>query len=348
VCDYFPAVAAQGSVAIAGTVIVDQIPVIDYRAVKWFVAVANAGLTRVKTYEVYATHRNGITPTFNEYSFLGDLGVNVTNNVTIAAGQLRLEVTNNDIEAMTVYTTRIPVPINSTTPVTTNHVQLHHSSTIVRAGTTGLLHFIPYTMAGLLALRCVITMTTPSGLRQTTQMFARIANTAVGNEYARVGDRSLTHNIIITDVVGEGVEISIQNTSAEDFVIDTTCIPVFTLGSLENCQPSLIEPKIWHPDSMRIPSGQTRVVDILNTPVLTGTKWLMGTIEDITDRTMACEFSATNPTATTGDHTLYGIIADYLNLDVTTSMVAGRLVLEFTNNEANTVTVNLIRVPTAA
>jgi hypothetical protein len=257
-------------------------------------------------------------------------------------------VTNNDIEPLTVYVTRLGVPITGVIPVTTTNVELQHSNTVVRAGQTGLLHFMPYTMAGLLAERCVITMTNPAGLRLTTQIFSRIVNGAQGNEYALTGDRSLTHNVILTDVIGQGVEISLQNTSADDYVVDMTCIPLLTLGSLQNCLPSPTEPKIWHPESVRIPSGQTRVVDLLNTPVLTGTKWLMGTIEDITDRTMACEFGATNPTATTADHVLYGIIADYLNLDVVTSMVAGRLVLEFTNNEANAVTVSLLRVPTAA
>lgn len=347
VCDYFPAIVAQRTIPVGDTLVVDGVFVSNYRAAKWLVTVANADFSRVKTYEVYATHRNGISPTLVTYAFLGDTTVTIDTSVSIVTGKLNLDVTNSDVETLTVYVTRLQVPITNVIESIEGHVALKKLNTVVRAGQTGLIDFIPIADVDLLAAKWIITITANSNQRLTTQVFAHLTPTVQGNEYSLVGDRSLQHDIILTEVAGHGIELSLHNTSAVDYAIDATCVPVRTVGSLITCTPSPADPKMWHPQSVTIPAGATRVADVVNTQIATGVKWLTGTIEETTNRTMGVELGATTTSLTLVDHTMYAIIADHLNIEMQTTFVAGCITLEITNNEANAVTVNLLRVPTA-
>lgn len=348
VCDYFPAVATQRALPIGSTQVVDGVSVTAFCSVKWLVTVSNAGLTRTLTYEVHATHRNGTQPTCVSYALVGDRTIRVATSAVITLGQLSIAVTSTDAEVLTVYATRLAVPMSNVIPISNSHVELKKLNTLIRAGQTGVVDFIPVEDMGMLAAFWVVSITTPTSLRQTTRVAAILSGPISGNEHGRVGDYSLTHDIMITDVIGQGIEFSIQNTSAEDYVIDATCIPIRTLGSIQACSPSPVDPRIWHPHSMVIPSGLTRSVDVVNTPTLTGATWLMSAVEDITNQAMAAELGATAPSSSTTEFCLYAIIGDYLQLDFVITSVANRLVVEITNNQLNTVTVNLLRVPTSA
>ena len=117
------------------TVVVDAIPVSDYRGVKWFVSVVNHHNGNVEMYEVFGVHQNGINPSHTMYSIQGN-GVNHIQDVTIAGGNLQLEITNNEINEIIVYLTRVPLPrVNSpTVPLPANFASMNvvqiHDTTI--------------------------------------------------------------------------------------------------------------------------------------------------------------------------------------------------------------------------
>lgn len=348
VCDYFPAVARQVDVGVGLTVVVDSILIARYRAVKWLVVLANADLTRVKSFEVYSTHRNGTTPIHNEYAVLGDISIRFNATVSIAAGELQLNIQNTDTELLTAYVTRMPVPITKAVFPATSVVELVKINTMIRAGQTGVLDFIPITDVGMLAAHWSVAITDANMNRQASQIFGRLTSIAEGTEYGTIGDMTLDYTLALTEVVGQGLEISLQNTSGVDYVVDATRIPVHTVADLEACGKNVGDFQFWMPAPVTIDSGATKLVDMMNSSTLEAAKWLLAAMETTSNRTMGCELAATNPSAATAQYVQYGIIADYLDLDIATTEIAGRLALEITNNELNPVTVNLLRVPTAS
>jgi len=90
------------------TGVVDILPVATYRSAKWLVTVTDSTGNRVRSYEVFGMHRNGASPTHNQYGILGDT-ITHTVAVTINGTNLRLEITNNDGAAITVDAVRLPI-----------------------------------------------------------------------------------------------------------------------------------------------------------------------------------------------------------------------------------------------
>lgn len=347
-CDYYPAVAKQKVVLVTATETVDSASMTDFRAVKWLVSVSNPSLSRVQTLEVYATHRAGLLPTFNTYSFLGDLSVQFTVDVTNVGGNLNLNITNTDTETLTIYSTRFAVPISNTTSVSTQHVELKKINTVVRANTTGFIDFIPTPTTGVLGAKWNIVVTTATGLRKSSQVFSVLSAGGVnGNHYSIIGDLTLGYNIILTEIIGQGIELHLQNLTANNYSVDVTCIPIQAVTSLPaNCIPTANDLKVIFPTPLIIQPGSTRIVDTLLPAHNVGAKWFFTAIESTTNNTTAYEILATNQTNIIASHVLYGIIGDSLLLTVTTSMVVGRLILEVINNQTNPVTINLLRLPT--
>ena len=97
-----------GPVANGITQIADSVAIATYRSAKWLVTIKDEIAGTYRFYEVIAVH-NGTIPLFSVYGKLGAT-ISVFTDVTIVAGFLRLEITNNstnsiDISVMRIVTT---------------------------------------------------------------------------------------------------------------------------------------------------------------------------------------------------------------------------------------------------
>jgi hypothetical protein len=340
----FPAVAVQKIVTIGNTLTIDGVSVGGFRAAQWLVVVSNGDGSRVRSYQIYGTHRNGVTSAFGQRAILGD-AISHTPNVVLSGGFLNFTVANTDTEDLIVYVTRTAIPLSNTQSNMLDVVEVGVSRSLVLTGATATLDFI--TPSDTVAATWLITVTNSAGGRSGSQVFAQIIDGAVATHYGQIGDLLLSYNIIITEVTGLGVELAIENTGTDDYRVNMTRIPVRVDNTLPYCGPSA-GLDLMIPATVTIASGATATIDQAILPAHSGVKWLFGAMEATTFRTMACEVNATTPTPTTAEFVQWGIVADYLDLDLTTTVSAGNLVFAVTNNEANSVTVNLLRVPTAS
>lgn len=340
----FPAVALQRIVPVGDTLTIDGVAVAGFRAAQWFVVVSNGDGSRVRSYQIYGVHRNGGSPAFGYRAILGD-PISQTPNVVVSGGFLNLTVANSDSEDLIVYVTRIAVPLSTSQLNVLDVVEIGSSHSYVASGATSTIDFV--SSSDVVAATWVLTVTNPAGDRAGSQLFAQLIDGAVVTHYAATGTHPIPFDVIVTEITGLGVELAIHNTGADGLKVDMTRIPVRVNNTLPFCGPSS-GLDLWVPDPVTIASGATVIVDQAVLPVHTGLKWLFCAMEAVTFQTMACEINATTPTPTTADFVQWGIVADYLDLDITTTVSAGNLRLSITNNEANTVTVNLLRVPTAS
>jgi hypothetical protein len=342
--DCFPAIAVQRIVPVASTLTIDGVSVIGFKAAQWLVVVSTVDGSRVRSYQIYATHRNGVTAAFGQRAILGDV-ISHTPNVVLLGGFLNLTVANTDSEDLIVYVTRMAIPVSNTQTNVLDVAQIGSSRSFIASGNTATLDFV--TPAEMVAATWLITVTNAAGDRSGSQVFGQIIDSVVATHYGLIGDMLLSYNIIITEVIGLGVELAIENTGLNDYRVNMTRIPVQVGEIVPYCGPTAgID--LWIPIAITIPPGNTVVVDQATLPAHTGVKWLFVATEGTSFRTMAAEINATTPTPTTTNHVLWGIVADFLNLNVTTAVLAGDLVLSVTNNEANPVTINLLRVPAAS
>jgi hypothetical protein len=344
VCDFYPVVSVQKTMAASSSASIDSIAVAIARTAKWIVTVTNADRSRMRTFEVHATHRAGTNPTFVTYGFEGSVFA-ITPTVTLVGSNLVLSITNSELVGLVVYATRKIVPVDDQPQAATSYLPISQNTVVIRALQQGLIDFIPDTDLGMMAVKLAITLTSDT-TSVSSQVLVQLSSTPRGVEYAVVGSRSLNHDIVLIEVANQGLEILLTNQSSEDIAVDVTRVPVHST-SANNCAPSQSDMKIWHPQIVYIGAGVTRTVDTVNGRYVSGGKWLLGAIDVQDNRTMACEVGY-NTLQGVADHSVYGTIADKLNLAFTTTVVAGRLTLEVKNNDANTVHISLLRVPTTS
>jgi hypothetical protein len=92
----------------AATVTVDQCLTATNVAVKWIYTLVDTITNNSLTGEILATHRNGANPTHNRTGIIGDT-ISHQANVTIASGNLRLQITNSEPNTLMVSVVRIQV-----------------------------------------------------------------------------------------------------------------------------------------------------------------------------------------------------------------------------------------------
>lgn len=93
----------------SSTLTVDTAAIASYVSVKWLAVLRNATTSEARVYEIYATH-DGTAASYNVYGMTGDT-INASITVTLVAGLLRLDVTNNEIDDLTVDMAKISVPV---------------------------------------------------------------------------------------------------------------------------------------------------------------------------------------------------------------------------------------------
>ncbi len=346
-----PAVSITHTILAGNTLSIDGLNTSQWRAIKWHVIVTTASASKTKGYEIFATHRNGIDPHFNVYAIVGDRVFAQTPNVIITSGQLTLQITNNEAESAVVYVTRFAIPIVSGLINLLPTIMLTKTSSVVLGGDTCTIDWLP--APDMNASKWYITITDNAGRRTISQVFGikQLGTPAVDStHYGWTGDISLSYDIgaVLVNMDGIGLQLLFTNSDIIPYRVDVTRIPINV--SVPNLPPSCSTEtsglSIWNPDPVIIPAGSTVIIDnTVNLPGHLGIKWLIGTIESITNNSMAFEVGCTQVNLTTSYEIPYGYVGDYMNLPISTAVVGSNIELSMTNNQPNSVTVTMIRVP---
>lgn len=342
--DCFPAISVQRIIPTSNTIIIDGVPMGAFRSAHWQVVVSNPNGSLVRSYQILATHRNGSTPTFNTRAILGD-PISHTPTVTAASGSMNLNITNTSGDDLIVYATRTAIPLTNTILNVQDVTEIGKGHTFVRAGATSTFDFV--TPAQMVAALWSITVTTVAGDRAATQIFAQVIDGVSATQFGILGDTGLSFQMIVTEVMGLGVEIAIQNTGTVDYRVNFTRTPVQVGNILPFCGNSA-GVDLWIPPRSIINTGATTNVDTLSLSSHAGAKWLFGAMDTTTFNTMTCEIDVTTPTSTSASHVIWGVVGDFLDLNITSQVIGTNLVLTVENAEPNSVIVNLLRVPIAS
>lgn len=346
-----PAVSIQQLIDPTVTLAVDQISTTLWRSVKWYIVLTALSGSKIRTYEVYATHDIGTNPSFNVYAIQGDIISQVT-DVQIIAGALTLNITNNEREPIIRFVTRIAVPIVKSALSGIIGIEVTGVTAGVLAGTTGIIDIVDYPSVRGVKWLVSITSTT-TGKKRTSQVYATVNSGIVANQvnYGFIGDLTLNYVIDVDIIAGVNLRLKVQNNDAFDYRVDVTRIPIQTQLPPTCNIPSDIS--IWLPDAVVVPPGLTIAVDPnVTIPGHDAAKWLIGAVDQLSGDTMRFELMATRQGATTTfssfgpiDFVEYGLIGSSFSLDMSTAVVGLNMVLYMTNNERFPVLVNLARIP---
>lgn len=349
-------------IAAGATVDVDAIPVSDYRGAKWFVSVVNHHNGDVDMYEVYGIHQNGTLPFHTIYSNQGN-GVAHTVTVNIAAGNLQLEIMNNEANEILVYLTRTPVPrvTTPTVPLPVNFSPLDVvivPDTTVPAGQTVTIDSVPFRYHK--ADKWLLTLLDlPNGKIDAREIFSvnGLAQFTI-TEYAIVGLVGIAATVNVT-ASGTTVILQVTNNESEDIAVSGSRQAVALAPSVASAAPTSNCVPITGPCSpdgqecnvllafangVAIPAGNTVVVDQINHVGYFQVKWLLAASDDSLNETMGFQVNMLTNYGNS-DFTLYSQIGTLFNIDVNVVTVGLNVNLEITNNEAFPITVDVVRVP---
>lgn len=338
--DCFPGIAVRQIVPANSSITVDSILVSQYRGTKWNVLISTDDQTRSRAYEILATHRAGLNPTFNMYAIIGDF-IDHAPSVTSSSGTFNLMITNNESVDLIVDITRLAIPITSDVIVSGDFIEIGNLNTVVRSNTTSSLDFID--QQTYVACKWLCTITTESSNVEMFTVFALLTPIPTYIMYGFSGNANITYEIIVNAVGSLGVELALNNLSTENFRVDITRIPT----QIDNFTPSCGYSNglsIWLPQQSTINPTDVVGVDTIDINSHAAVKWLVSVINTGTMETMTFETLALlHPTPVL--ETVYSIVGDYFDLEPTLTINVNQATLEFTNNQLFPIRVNLLRIP---
>ncbi len=329
----FPAVTAMEVLSIGETATIDAVSLVDFCAVKWYVTLCDDVLSLVQTFEVFAT-AEGSVPYHVRYGMIGD---RILSDVTVdLATTLNLKITNNDVDPITVYVTRVAIPRSLSATVPTNTVPTTINRSVVLASSTNSIDFFDESIAGV---KWLVTVMSVSGSQSTFQV---IANSKFANMYAITGDATV-YDIGLSDIPGFGTELTLTNNGLSPVKVIVSRVPIqITNTDIDRCSTPTIS---WAPTSVTVPAGSSLPVDgNIVVPNHTGAKWLVCVNQPATAKTMALEVFSTLTTTDTNDLP-YARTASLIDVTFSSTSSAGTAALVAHNNTPEPVTVNLLRVP---
>lgn len=341
----YPAVTTQVVVPVGLTLTIDGASTAAFRTLKWFVVVVTASGTRLRTYELHATHRLGTNPAFVYYSILGDQIVHQPSIMT-TGGVMNLQIENDDTEDLIVYVTRLSTPITGELINNLDLVEVGNTDSFVRAGASGTIDFV--SIENTIAAKWSVTVTSPDGSKTGVQIYSLTVDPADCTVYGLVGDSNPLIEFDVASVAGLGVELILTNNSTDDYKVDVTRIPVQLHNGVPYCGPSSRGLSLWIPGQTTLPAGALTVIDSqIDVPQHSGVKWLAGITDPISGNTMAFEIFLTHMNSDSSAEVTYAFIGDAFNVDVSSAIVNDQIVLSVQNNEPTNLIVNLLRIPVA-
>lgn len=335
-----PAIFLQNTVPVGDTVNIDVVPTTDFLAAKWYVVITTNSGSRTRSYELYATHNQGLSPIANMYAMIGNSIAHVP-DVTISSGNLNFEITNNDTEDLLVYVTRIAVTKKPVDYSGDDIVEISNSDGLVRANQTATIDFIDTDLH--IGAKWLVTVTNTSGVTSATQIFS-LPDLGVLTTYGYINQAQLEFTVSVNVVPSLGVELTLTNLTNSHVRVDMTRIPIQTQTLLDSCG-SFVGLPLTLPVSVSINGNQTAVIDDgMPISLYTYAKWLAVVVDAVNNKTQAFEFTSLVTQGSSTD-VMYGIIADSIDITMTTSIVANQLTLSVTNNQTTAIQVYVLRTP---
>lgn len=346
-----PAISVVESIA-PGDInrVVDLVDINQWYAIKWHIFITTGTGSLTTSYEIFANCVNKTTISNTVYGILGDREFFQDPIIAIIDGNITLQLSNHTVEINNVYITRFAIPINKQLLNTSPQITISNRTAIVASGNTNVIDWI--SNPADIASKWYITVTNAIGDRSISQICGIQYNgTSTDLIYGWVGDSSLTYSLSTAlDIqLGLGLQLIFTNNDIVSYRVDITRVPIQTT-SLTTFPPlsSLIVSglNIWNPDSVVVSAGATTAIDTtVDLPNHQGVKWFIVVVENSTHKSTAFEIIATQSNFTSTHNTVYGFVGDYLSLDIVTNIVDSNMVLYLTNNQHNSVTANIIRIP---
>lgn len=230
ITSYVPVVGLSAIVDGGDSVIADTVRYPREKSVKWLVTISYGAL--IKSFEVFATFRNGTFIAHTVYGILADV-IGVAVDVVQAGNTASLSFTNTEPNPAAIDVTRIPIAFDI--PITT----------ICKPGTEGgdVLYVVPTndvlvpvsTTVDIdspffydhLSVKWLVSITdTITGETMGVQVFATHRNGTLPahTTYSIIGD--LLGVVINVAIVGTDIVLQATNNSVNDVLIDVTRIPV--------------------------------------------------------------------------------------------------------------------------
>jgi hypothetical protein len=324
------------------TVVVDTAATANFRGVKWLVTLAALDASLVRSFEVYGTHQNGASPSHIEYSGLGSI-ISYIVDVTVSGGNLRLEITNNEAVDLVAMTTAIPIPITPTAltmptlgvvPIDDIHAYVPGSSSAVVDSVTAQFRSVKWLVS--------VTDYTNT-LRKVIEVYGshRDGVAVANNAYAMAGD--YIDVVPTTTLLGEFMQLEIQNNETDPVTVDITRIPV-TACYETNCDCTEVTIK---PKNVIVLSGATETIDLVSQMGHRASKWLVAITDLTTNDTEQYQVFAVHEIGATA-YTQYGLLGPVLSHTLIFDVVGLDFRFRVTNTGANSIQVDAVRLPIMA
>lgn len=335
----YPAVSLSSSALIGNTVDVDALPLSSFIGALWQVVCINNTSGTVHTFTVYGTHDTRGTASFVVYAIKGDSSI-ATANVTVDGTFLTLKVQNNSPSTIQIFATRTAIPttkaISNALPV----VEVSRLRSYVRPLSTATVDFIEQGLYQ--AVTWVVTLTDATGNLTTASVFVNLETTDASIAFIS-GTGRAEFDLVITDVVGVGTELSVVSTSTNGYAISVTKIPVGPQKATVNVCGTVDGLGFQILPSISLLPVVAVTADEITFASSKGVQWLA----TFTGANAHMATIITSSVEVGSEPVVSPIIGNLIDVDITHDNTPGIMRLRFRNNTLLPITANLLRVPVA-
>lgn len=166
--------------------------------------------------------------------------------------------------------------------------------------------------------------------------------------YGLIGNLDPDLSFELATITGLGCELTMANAGPHDYKVDITRIPVQISSGVPYCGPTR-GLALWIPSGVTVPANSSAIIDAdTKVPEHTAAKWLVGVTDQTTSAALAFEQESTyQPISLDMSDLTYGLIGDSLDIQLSSEIISGNIVLTAQNNTSNALAVNLLRIPVA-
>lgn len=337
------------------TEVVDEIPVSDYRGGKWLVTVVHSVGGKQESFEAFAIHQDGTSPSHVDYSHINTGGtIDYIVDTVVSGGNLQLTIENNETTQLLVYVTRFPIPRigspDTTLPTGFDFINVVPITGVAEAETTTILDQVSAERRR--STKWFVTIRLPAD--EKTASFEVFANNTQNTNYAIVGiDPSIDAAIEVVGI-GKDIGLRITNNETEALTFYATRMAVEITEAVfdaslpeKNCELSSCECQecslfLVFGTGLTVSAGTTLTIDTVNIIGFQQVKWLVTASDDSSDQTRGFQINA-HPFNLA--QTTYSDIGSLLDVSAGLSISGTDVSLEITNSELFDIVVDFMRVP---
>ncbi|TFH11195.1 MAG: hypothetical protein E4H14_01185 [Candidatus Thorarchaeota archaeon] len=336
------------------TEIVDEVPYSDYLAVKWLVDITAITQSdqRSLAYEMYAVHSYGTSPSYIQYSMVGNpLAQDPT--ISIVGANLRYEITNNSVSDVFLVTlTRIPIIASSVVTMilagllNPTSVPFSYFTYTIPSSTTTTIDSISFNEFTACKWFVKLVNTTTGAVRS-VEIYGNRRRNSGGNQarynlYSSLG--TLKKHKFDALMSGNDYELTVENTNATDSIdVYVTRVPIVLNPLYLCCVCDCGSIDVLPINDVVIPASSTLTVDTAAIASYVSVKWLMIMRNATTSEARVYEVYATHD-GTTASYDVYGMTGDVIDASISVTLAAGLLRLDVTNDEVDDLSVDMAKI----